>query len=73
MLRVPRTQEDEALALALLERDHVIVDPGVLFGFPSGGHLVVSLLPPPDVFVTGIRRLDARVADGVAAGARPSA
>ena len=60
-LRFPAVVEEEQLALELIERDNVAVHPGYFFDFPTEGYLVVSLLPPPDVFRTGARRLAARL------------
>ena len=61
VLRVPRLGPDEDFAADLLARDGVLVDPGSLFGFPTEGYVVVSLLPPLAIFAEGIRRLDRRV------------
>jgi hypothetical protein len=55
-LRVPTIQSDEETALALIERG-VIVHPGYFYDFPSDGFQVISLLTPPDVLMSGIRRL----------------
>ena len=47
MLRVPEFDaNDEALALAILEREAVLLHPGYFFDFPRGAHLVLSLLTP---------------------------
>lgn len=56
VLRVPATQPDEDLALALLDRHGVLLHPGHFYDFPSEGHLVLSLLTPPVVFAEGIGR-----------------
>ena len=56
VLRVPRVQSDEDLALMLLAKG-VLVHPGYFFDFESDGFLVVSLLTPPDVFREGIERM----------------
>jgi aspartate/methionine/tyrosine aminotransferase len=56
VLRVPATQPDEDLALALLERHGVLLHPGHFYDFPSDGHFVLSLLPPPNVFGEGLSR-----------------
>jgi aspartate/methionine/tyrosine aminotransferase len=61
VLRVPRVRSDEEWALLLLERDRVHVHPGSLFDFGSEGYLVVSLLPPPEVFREGIGRIAERI------------
>ncbi len=62
-LRFPAVVSEERLALELIEKDDVAVHPGYFFDFPTAGFLVVSLLPPPDVFKTGMQRLTARLAD----------
>ena len=54
VLRVPRIDSDEALALRLIEEHGVIVHPGYFFDFETDGHLVVSLLTEPDVLARGI-------------------
>jgi alanine-synthesizing transaminase len=45
----------------------VAVYPGYFFDFPSDGTLVLSLLPEPDTFAEGVRRLLRRVAGHLAA------
>ena len=62
ILRVPSTRADDDWAVEILSRDAVFVHPGHFYDFPSEGHLVISLLPPPEVFQEGIRRLLARTA-----------
>jgi aspartate/methionine/tyrosine aminotransferase len=57
VLRVPRFESDEALALRLIEQHGVVVHPGYFFDFATEGHVVVSLLTPPDVFENGVARL----------------
>lgn len=56
VLRVPATQPDEDLALALLDRHGVLLHPGHFYDFPSEGHLVLSLLTPPAIFSEGLSR-----------------
>jgi alanine-synthesizing transaminase len=65
LLRVPRIISEEALALALVVEDGVLVHPGYFFEFAREGLLVVSLLTEPGVFREGVERLVARV-DGLA-------
>lgn len=62
VLRFPAVIDEEDLVVELLERDRVAVQPGYFFDFPREGFLVLSLLPPPDVFREGARRLSARIA-----------
>ena len=61
VLRVPRLQSDEELALELLAAG-VAVQPGYFFDFATDGYLVVSLLTPPDEFAEGVRRIERTVA-----------
>ncbi len=56
VLRVPQDVDEETRCLELLERG-VAVHPGYFYDFPSGAHLVLSLLPLPEVFDEGVRRL----------------
>ncbi len=56
VLSVPRSRSEEDWALALLEAG-VLVHPGYFFDFPTGSHLVVSLLPPEGDFARAARTL----------------
>jgi aspartate/methionine/tyrosine aminotransferase len=62
VLQAPAVVPEEDLVLGLLSEDGVLVHPGYFFDFPREVYLVVSLLPPPEVFREGVRRLLARVA-----------
>ena len=55
--RARRFDPEEEIVLDLLESHDVLVQPGYFFDFPFEAFLVVSLLPPPDVFREGIERL----------------
>jgi hypothetical protein len=57
VIRVPRIDSDEALALRLIEEHGVVIHPGYFFDFETDGYLVVSLLTESDVFEEGIARL----------------
>jgi aspartate/methionine/tyrosine aminotransferase len=57
IIRVPRIDSDEALALRLIEEHGLVVHPGYFFDFENDGHVVVSLLTEPNVFEEGITRL----------------
>ena len=61
VLRFPAVIGEEELVLALLTHDGVAVQPGFFFDFPRDGYLVLSLLPPPEVFRDGVERLLARM------------
>jgi len=61
VVRVPATETEEALVLRLLDDAGVLVHPGYFFDFPEEAFLVLSLLPPPDVFDEATRRIAATV------------
>ncbi len=56
VLRVPATQSDEDLAIALLSKVGVYVHPGHFYEFAQPGHLIVSLIVREDEFAEGIHR-----------------
>lgn len=60
VLRVPALTADDELAIELLEKEAVIVEPGHFFDFPSDGYLVLSLMTPETIFAEGVRRILAR-------------
>jgi aspartate/methionine/tyrosine aminotransferase len=57
VIRVPRVESDEALALRLIEEHGVVVHPGYFFDFDADGYVVVSLLTEPEIFAAGIARI----------------
>jgi alanine-synthesizing transaminase len=57
VLRVPVTQSDEDLAIAILNQASVLVHPGHFYDFSSDGYLIVSLLTPPAEFREGTERM----------------
>jgi aspartate/methionine/tyrosine aminotransferase len=65
VLRIPGLAGDEELCLKLLEERGVGAHPGGFFGLPGGGWLVISLLPPVDIFAEGARQLLATIAESV--------
>jgi alanine-synthesizing transaminase len=54
VLRVPAILSEEQWVLSLLQTRGVLVHPGYFFDLDTGVHLVISLLPEPDVFVAGL-------------------
>jgi aspartate/methionine/tyrosine aminotransferase len=62
VVQVPRYRSEEALVLDLLTQDRVLVHPGFFFDFAEEAYLVVSLLPPPNQFASGMARVLARAA-----------
>ncbi len=61
-LRLPRTRDEEAWALAFLEQDSVHVHPGHFFDFEDEAYVIVSLLTPEATLQEGMRRILDRVA-----------
>ena len=61
-LRLPRTRDEQAWALAFLEEDGVLVHPGHFFDFDEEAYVVVSLLTPEATLREGSERILARVA-----------
>jgi hypothetical protein len=57
VIRVPAVATEEAIVLDLLDRARILVHPGYFFDFPSEAFLVVSLLPPADVFADAFTRM----------------
>lgn len=57
VLRVPATQTDEELAIALLEQCSVLIHPGHFYDFPADGFLVLSLITLEPEFREGIERI----------------
>jgi alanine-synthesizing transaminase len=57
ILRVPVTQSDEDLAVAIVREECVLVYPGHFYDFSSDGFLVLSRLTPPSQFSEGVRRV----------------
>jgi hypothetical protein len=61
VIALPFLQREEKFVLLTLERDNVLVHPGYFFDFPHEGFLVVSILPPPEIFCEGAGRLWERI------------
>ncbi len=61
VVRVPSTRPEEELAIDLLEQAGVLVHPGFFFDFPHEAFLVMSLLPEPEAFAEGVRRVLGRI------------
>jgi len=54
IIQVPRVRSEEEWTLDLLDRNHVLVQPGFFYDFEAEAFLVVSLLTPEEIFVRGI-------------------
>jgi alanine-synthesizing transaminase len=61
VLKLPATRSDEDWAVTFLSEDGVLAHPGHFYDFRSDGFLVLSLLPPAEVFARGIQRILERV------------
>jgi hypothetical protein len=61
VVQVPTTLTEEEWALSLLEEENVLVHPGYFFDFDREAFLIVSLLPPPEVFESGVQRIMERI------------
>jgi len=57
VLRVPALGTDEDLAIDILRKMGVIVQPGHFYDFAGEGHLVLSLITEPTAFREGVARL----------------
>jgi aspartate/methionine/tyrosine aminotransferase len=57
VLQVPATESEEQRVTRLLEEQGVLVHPGYFFDFPGEAFLVLSLLPPRDVFDEAVDRI----------------
>jgi alanine-synthesizing transaminase len=62
VLRLPRTRSEEDWALAFLDRDGVLVQPGYFYDFEEEAYAVVSLLPPEKLFREAVDRILAHLA-----------
>jgi hypothetical protein len=61
VIALPFLHREEEFVLLTLDRDNALVHPGYFFDFPHEGFLVMSLLPPPEIFREGAARLWKRI------------
>jgi len=57
VVRIPAVRTEEQFVIDLLHRERILVHPGYFFDFPSEAFIVVSLLPPEDVFAHAFPRV----------------
>lgn len=57
VLDLPPGTDGEIFAYELLRAGGVLTHPGYLFDLDPASRLVLSLLPPPDLFAEGVRRI----------------
>jgi alanine-synthesizing transaminase len=60
-LRLPRTRSEEEWAIALLEEDSVLIQPGYFYDFEAEAFAVISLLTRPEIFREGVSRILRRI------------
>ena len=60
ILKAPQIKSDEDWALAVLEQDAVLVQPGYYYDFPNSVQLVLSLLTEEADFCEALKRIRAR-------------
>jgi alanine-synthesizing transaminase len=58
VVRLPQTRSEEEWVVDLLEEHGALLHPGYFYDFESGPFVVVSLLPPTEVFSEGIASLN---------------
>jgi len=61
ILKIPTTRTEEEWVLKFLNKYHVFVHPGYFFDFHEEAHIVISLLPPHNVFQEGVERILSRI------------
>jgi alanine-synthesizing transaminase len=57
VLRLPRTRTETEWVMELLEQEGLLVQPGWFYDFTEEAYVVLSLLPEPETFRTGVERL----------------
>jgi alanine-synthesizing transaminase len=57
VIQVPAIESEETLVVSLLEQTGILVHPGYFFDFEQEAYLVLSLLPEPVVFSSGVQTL----------------
>jgi hypothetical protein len=57
VIRVPSTRPEEQLTLDLLRTERILVHPGYFFDFQHEAYVVISLLPPDEIFADASARL----------------
>ncbi len=57
VVKLPSGIDEEDFVTGLLEKYHVYVHPGYFFNFQDEPYIIVSLLPPEEIFREGLRRV----------------
>lgn len=61
VLEIPRRASEEEIILRLLAEEQVLVHPGYFFDFAREAFLVLSLLPPPEIFRLAVEKIMAQI------------
>lgn len=61
IVELPEACDEEEWVLRLLDEENVLVQPGFFYDFPSGAHIVISLLTEPETFREGVERVARRL------------
>ncbi len=54
VLKIPQTLTEEEWVMKFLQEDRIFVHPGYFFDFDEEAFIIVSLLPPEEVFQSGV-------------------
>lgn len=61
IIKLPNGFDEESLVEDLLLKDQVYVHPGYFFNFSDEPYLILSLLPPEEIFSQGVNRILSRL------------
>lgn len=61
VVQVPAVASEESIVVDLLDRTGVLVHPGYFFDFEREAFLVISLLPDPQAFASGVQALFSQI------------
>jgi alanine-synthesizing transaminase len=64
IVKIPNKYSEEEWTLSFLEKEHVLVHPGYFFDFDTEAFIVISLLPPENIFQDGIKRIFCHITGG---------
>jgi aspartate/methionine/tyrosine aminotransferase len=57
ILQLPQFRNDEEWVIELLHQQNILVQPGHYFDMTQKSCIVLSLLPPPEVFAASLSRM----------------
>ncbi len=65
IIKLPDGFDEEGIVEALLLKDQVYVHPGYFFNFSDEPYLILSLLPPEEIFRQGVNKILNRLKNGL--------